>query len=307
LAQNNNVNAQQVADQLNALYHRTSPCENNQPAYYCSGVIVHGQLVPVKDEDDKPLPSWYLPSYRKIGSFSYLRADITPQKGEPIWINTGYILTPAEELEAKKQYPYQVYCAFAGDGGTFGEVDTSCFFKFSIDPNIEIDTNDLHSINDYVTKILEDPYSTEWRNVMIPAFRADRRNFDLAMQIYGYVFKDNLNKVNHSACISKTRCRVHNELIISAWEAEKVDAAQVPIMAFFAIINDDQNPMFENTGRTSTSDEEMNQLFRDAEDYSKAAHYARSIPVITIDMAKLRSGASDVFAPAVKPDTKRYN
>lgn len=299
-ALDNNPHAKEVADKLNELYSHTKPCDNNAPAYYCSGVIVHGQVVPAKN-GSKIAPAWYLPSYRHIGSFSYLRADITPHKGAPIWINTGYILTPADDVEASKQYQYKVHCAYPFDGGTFGELETSCVFDRNNFNGETLSSSDFHSIDDYITKILDNPREPKWNATMGPAFYGDKNGFDLAMQIHHYVFEEHIDKVSHGICQGKMRCRVHNELIISAWDADKVAPEHVPIMAFFAIINDDQNPMFESSGRTSTSEAEMKQLFKDADDYAKAVHYSRSIPVVTIDMAKLRSGASDIFAPAVKP------
>ncbi|HTM64667.1 MAG TPA: hypothetical protein VL360_09275 [Gammaproteobacteria bacterium] len=296
-----NANAKDVADKLNELYSRTKPCDNNEPAYYCSGIVIHGQEVPVKDDNDNLISSWYLPTSRNVESYSYLRADITPRSGEPIYINTGFILTPVDELEAHKQFQYKVYCVYPVDGGTFGNADTSCKFSDSNYAGVVVDSKDIRSVNDYITKLLDNPTEPEWQATMGPAFLADKNGFDLAMQIHQYVFKDHLNKVSKHQCLSKTRCKVHNELIISTWEESKVAPEQVPVMAFFAIINDDQNPMFERTGRTSTSDAEMKQLFKDADDYAKAAHYSRSIPVVTIDMAKLRSGARDIFEPAVRP------
>jgi hypothetical protein len=294
-----NANAKDVADKLNALYQHTQACNNDEPAYYCSGIIVHGQVVPAKDGDDKPALSWYLPTYRNIGSFSYLRKDITPSVGEPIWVNTGYILTPADDLEANKEFKYTIYCAYPGDGGTFDGLETSCVYSRTAMMGEEVSSDQIHLVADYITKYLDNPF-TKWKPVVGIGFHTTKAEFDLAMHIYQYIFKDHLDKTDESFC-GKDGCRVHNELIISAWEKKNVPDAQVPIMAFFAIINDDQNPFFKNTGRTSTSKEEMQQLFADAEAYSKATNYTRRIPVITIDMAKLRKGEPDIFAPAVNP------
>lgn len=294
-----NSNAKDVADKLNELYSRTLPCANDEPAYYCSGIVIHGQVVPVKDENENLLPSWYLPAYRSVGSFSYLRADITPHTGEPIWVNTGFILTPLDEVQSVREYNYKVFCAYPGDGGSFGDAEESCHFSVEELPGVTVESTDIKTVDDYIRKFFSNAGAGAWSFSLL-GFQADKDGFDLAMQLHKYVYKDHFQKASHSICVGN-RCRDHNELIISAWDKDKISAEQVPVIAFFAIINDDQNPFFEGTGRTSTSNEEMEQLFKDADDYSKAAHFARSIPVVTIDMAKLRSGASDVFAQAVRP------
>lgn len=294
-----NANAKDVADKLNELYNHTKPCDNNEPAYYCSGIIIHGQEIPVKDDKDNLLPSWYLPSYRDVGSFSYLRADITPRTGEPIWVNTGYILTPLDDLDANKQFHYKIYCAYAGDGASFDDADVSCHFTLANTSDVMVDSKDIKTVDDYITKFFSNTPDNEWQLYAL-AFQPDKNGFDLAMQIHKYVYKDHINNISKSICNEK-RCRDHNELIISTWDKNKVNDVQVPIIAFFAIINDDQNPFFEGTGRVSTSNAEMEQLFKDADAYSQATNFARRIPVITIDMAKLRSGEKDVFAPAIRP------
>jgi hypothetical protein len=298
-----NANAKDVATKLNALYQHTEACNNNEPSYYCSGIIVHGQVVPTTDGYEHPSLSWYLPTYRNIGSFSYLRKDITPTTGEPIWVNTGYILTPLDDVEANNQFRYTVHCAYPGDGATFDGLETSCVFSRSNERGEEIFSHDIHSIDTYMKSYVINDFS-EWKPNMAIAFPATKTEFDLVMNIYQYLFKDNWDQVAKSICHNK-RCRDHNELIISAWEQDKVPSEQVPLLAFFAIINDDQNPFFENTGRTSTSPEEMKQLFADADAYSKATHYTRRIPVVTIDMAKLRKGEPEIFAPAVNPAMDR--
>jgi hypothetical protein len=294
-----NSNAKDVADKLNELYSHTQPCANDEPAYYCSGIIIHGQVVPVKDENENLLPSWYLPAYRNVGSFSYLRADITPHTGEPIWVNTGYILTPLDDVGSTKEFNYKVDCAYPGDGGSFGDAEESCHFSVEELPGVTVESTDIKTVDDYISKFFSNAGAGAWSFSLL-GFQADKDGFDLAMQLHKYVYKDHFNNASKAVC-HNNRCRDHNELIISSWDKNKISAEQVPLIAFFAIINDNQNPFFEGTGRTSTSNEEMEQLFKDADDYSKAAHFARSIPVVTIDMAKLRNGEPDVFAPAVRP------
>ena len=296
-----NDNAKEVANKLNQLLQRTEPCDNNEPAFYCSGVIIHGQEFPVKDDNNNLLPSWYLPSYRTVGSFSYLRADITPHSGEPIWVNTGYILTPIDDLEKNKQFHYKVYCEYPADGSTYYDLETSCHFSTKNSSGATITSKDIKTADDYVSQFLVHPQEDDWRLYSIPlAFQPNKNDFDMAMELHKYIYKDHINKISKDVC-NQDICRDHNELIISAWDKNIVAAAQVPIMAFFAIINDDQNPFFKGTGRISTSDDEMEQLFKDADAYAKATNYTRRIPVITIDMGKLRNGDKNVFSPAVRP------
>lgn len=296
-----NANAKDVANKLNELYQRTKPCDNNEPAYYCSGIIIHGQEVPVKDQDNNFLPSWYLPSYRNIGSFSYLRADITPRTGEPIWVNTGYILTPIDELEAAKQFPYKVYCEYPGDGSSYDGLETSCYFSTTNSDGVTVSSSNIQSVDSYIQQFLVHPHEDGWKLYTTPlAFQPNKNDFDMAMELHQYIYKDHINNISKDVC-NQDICRDHNELIISAWDKNEVDAVQVPIMAFFAIINDKENPFFKGTGRISTSDAEMEQLFKDADAYSKATNYTRRIPVITIDMTKLRKGDEDIFAPAIRP------
>ncbi len=286
-----------AAEELNRLYQRTTPCDNNEPAYYCSGIIIHGQLAPDKDN---ALPSWYLPGYRSIGSFSYLRADITSHVGEPIYINTGFILTPTDELEARNEFSYKLYCEYPGDGGSVGDVDSSCHFKSN--NYLTICGDEIQTVNDFFKKYLNDSRNIIWEELDLDcSFSPEKDRFDLAMQLHQFIYKDNLDK---TYCKDHTFCRVHNELMISAWDIKNVPDVKVPILAFYAIINDTSNPMFAASGRTSTSDAEMEQLFKDADAYSKATHYTRQIPIVTLDMSKLRSGAKDIFAPAVRPNNK---
>lgn len=288
-------NATVVADELNQLYQRITPCDNNEPAYYCSGIILHGQLVP---DEDNPLPSWYLPGYRNIGSFSYLRADITSHVGEAVYINTGFILTPTDELEAKKEFTYKLYCEYPRDGGSVGDADTSCHLK--PDDFNTICGDEIQTVNDYVKKYFANlPPDMSWEQVQGCSFLPEKDRFDLTMQLHKYIYTDNPDK---TYCKESKYCRVHNELIISAWDIKNVPVVQVPILAFYAIINDTSNPMFKESGRTSTSKAEFEQLFKDADAYSKATNYTRRIPVVTLDMSKLRSGAKDIFAPAVRPN-----
>lgn len=300
-----NANAANVANKLNELYQRTEPCDNNAPAYYCSGIIIHGQEIPVKDDDNNLLPSWYLPSYRNVGSFSYLRADITPHTGEPVWVNTGYILTPIDEIAPNKQFQYQVYCEYPGDGASYGDYDSSCEFSRENHDREIISCSDIQSVNDYLAKFFSN-WEAGWNLSMGCAFQPSKNGFDLAMGIHKYAYRDHIDNIDKASCSEKF-CRDHNELIISSWDKTKVDDAQVPIMAFFAIINDNENPFFIGTGRVSTSDAELEQLFKDADAYSKKTNYTRRIPVITLDMAKLRNGEMNVFAPAVRPDEKMGN
>ena len=182
-----NANAKDVADKLNELYSNTKPCDKNEPAYYCSGIIIHGQEIPVKDDNDKLLPSWYLRSYRNVGSFSYLRADITPRTGEPIWVNTGFILTPLDDVDANKQFPYKIYCAYAGDGASFDDADVSCHFNFLNSSDVMVESKEIKTVNDYLTKFFSNTPENEWQLYPL-AFQPDKNGFDLAMQIHKYVY-----------------------------------------------------------------------------------------------------------------------
>lgn len=284
-----------IADELNQLYSRTTPCSNNQPAYHCSGIIIHGQLVP---DTENPLPSWRLPGYRNIGSFSYLRSDITAHIGEPVWINTGFILTPLEEVAKRKQYPYKVYCEFPGDGGTVGDADNSCHFNSDSEYS-PVCTGNYNSIAEFLKKYPPDQYGSPWSpEYSRCAFLPDKNSFDFVMKLHKFFFRENVDKTR---CKETPYCRVHNEMVIGTWNTKEVPDINVPIQAFYAIMNDTFNPMFKGTGRTSTSEAELNQLFKDADEYSKATNNKRQIPVVTLDMGKLRNGDNDIFALAVRP------
>ncbi len=289
--------AASVSNELNQLYQRTTPCDKNEPAYYCSGIIIHGRL----PDDDDLQPRWYLPADSNVGSFSYLRADITPQIGEPVYTNTGFILTPIEELAEKNEFSYKLYCEYPGDGASVGNIDSSCHFE----PNdyLTVCRDEIKTVNDFTNKyLLNNPSHLTWEQLDgVCSFLPDKDRFDLAMQIHKFIYKNNSDK---TYCKDRTFCRVHNELIIGTWDINSVPDINVPILAFFAVINDTSNPMFAKSGLTSTSDAEIERLFQDADAYSKATNYARQIPVITLDMSKLRKGAKDIFAPAVRPNIK---
>lgn len=287
-----------AAGELNQLYTNTAPCDSNEPAYHCSGIVIHGQLTP---DTDNPLPSWRLPPHRNAGSFSYLRSDITPHVGEAVWINTGYILTPLDRVKERNQYPYKVYCEFPGDGATVGDVEVSCHLK-SANEYRYVCTGDYPSIDAFLTKYPPTQNGKYWSpDSNGCAFLADKNSFDFAMQLHKYFYRDHADKTR---CHETSFCRTHNELVVGVWDEKQVPDVQVPIHSFFAIVNDTHNPMFKESGRTSTSKEELEQLFKDADAYNQATKGKRQIPVVTLNMGKLRSGEQDVFTPAVRPGAK---
>lgn len=295
-----------VANELNALYNKTEGCSGNDPDYYCSGVIVHA------DDFSYPEP-WFLPAYRDVGSFSYLRSDIISHTGSPIFDGvstfTGYVLTSTNELITAHQYPYEVYCSYPENGGTDGREVHGCgkpMLMSMMGKNIDYSTcagEKVFSIDDFMKKYsTQDTATVDGHEVKFDyidsscSFSSDKIGFKLSMDISKYLFRDNpaigcdadLKFGNIEECMS------HNELIVSAWTKETTDVSQVPIKAFFAVIH----------ANDFTADDDLKAIrsaFKTAADYATATHQSRQIPVVIVDMKKIKDGSPDVFSAAVEP------
>lgn len=101
-----------VAARLNARYSATPiECQNNRPAYFCSGVLYRAIMW------DRLYYFWnnrQRPDYDGV-SFSYWREDVGVRTA---YLTVGYILAPAEAWGGEQGVPRQMYCSFAFDGWT---------------------------------------------------------------------------------------------------------------------------------------------------------------------------------------------
>jgi len=290
-------NSPNVADELNALYNKTNGCTDGNPDFYCSGIILHAQTL----TDNEP---WYLPTYRDVGSFSYIRHDIVSHVGQPIWNDsTGYILTPPNQLLNAKQSPYEVYCSYPINGSTDSRTTHGCG-DFKARHVMYIDysncaSNGIFSLSQYLSKyqheiVINGITLTTFDNNAC-SFSSNAAGFKLSMDLSKYILRDNPKKLCGSYMDDGNYdyCKTNNELIISAWQKEKVDASQVPIKAFFVLINGGKS--YPNTDRH----ESLSVAFKKAADYSDATHQSRQIPVVTIDISKLKNGEKNIFALAL--------
>jgi len=294
-----------VADELNTLYNKTGGCSNGNPDFYCSGIILHAETL---SETDEP---WYLPTTRDVGSFSYIRHDIVAHIGIPIWdvfLNTGYILTPPQELQNAKEYPYEVYCSYPVNAGSNSRLKYGCGdFKLLHAKNTDYSncaSKGVSSIAQYMSKYSKETVVPTQHGDMVVtqldqeacSFSPTAAGFKLSMDLSKYILRDNPEKICTEYATDREDffCRTNNELIISTWPKEKVDASQVPIKAFFVLIND--KPIYNND-----VNEALRVAFKKSADYSAATHQSRHIPVVTIDINKLKDGSTDIFAPAVEP------
>ena len=233
-----------VADELNALYNNTDGCVNGESDFYCSGIILHAETF----TSDEP---WYLPSDRDVGSFSYIRHDIVSHIGQPIWNvsqNTGYILAPQEEILRYNQYPYQVYCSYPMNGSTNGRLTHGCgdFPSHKMLPNTDYSTCTSKGI--YTASQYMDKYSSEETRGGIPIVAVDLKacsfspnisEFKISMELSKYLQRDITKKtcLEYAFTGNGDKCWTNNELIISTWPKEKVNVSQVPIKAFYVLIN----------------------------------------------------------------------
>ncbi len=312
-------NAKDAADELNALYARTKPCADNKAAYFCSGIIIRGR------PNNEKL-SWYLSDNRSVGSFSYLRIDITPHVGRPIFSSVGFILTPPDDLDQQKQYQYPVYCEYATDGWTSGGANSRCGV---VDVNNKTDHADADNTcrgkgiktlseylqvyagktelsqeqRDYFLQLYGEEKFKKMENSIslngVCSFAPDKDSFDTAMSIHQYVYRDHPDTVGCSWYFNKddgklSGCYNNNELVIGAWKPNEVNANQVPIKAFYVIINDSDD---DTEGGHADG---IQEAFQISDEYSKETRYERRIPVVILDMAKLKSGSAEIFSPAIR-------
>jgi len=293
-----------VANELNALYNKTDGCANGEPDYYCSGVIVHAQTFDTVEP-------WYLPTYRDVGSFSYIRNDIVSHIGEMIWTvnqNTGYILAPLQDVAQTNQYPYQVYCSYPMDGGTRERLGHSCgdepakLAMFSGADYGTCESKGVYSIDDFMKKYAtQKKVSTPNGDYTLTSFDTDfcsfssgADGFKLSMELYKYIYRDNpaIGCPATQLGDNGDDCWTLNELIISAWQKQQVDVTQIPIKAFYILING--GDAYWDTDPQAS----LQAVYKVAADYSSATHQTRNVPVVTIDMSKLRNGENNIFAPA---------
>ena len=241
----------------------------------------------------------------------------------------GFILAPRDEIVQQKQYQYPVHCAYASDGYTSGGANSSCGIVDLNNKNSDTSDTDftctgkeIKSLADYlhanVGKIelsqqqrdyFREFYGDEKFSRMdnsialngICSFSPDKASFDTAMQIHRYVYRDhpetigcnwtdNIDDGDLSACYD------NNELIIGAWQKSEVSANQVPIKAFYVIINDGGNDTEEDNA------DSIRELLKVSDAYSKEVRYARRIPVVVLDMAKLKAGSAEIFSPLKLPN-----
>lgn len=305
----NAMDSATVASELNALYNKTEGCSGNEPDYYCSGIILHA-------DDFTKAESWYLPDYRDVGSFSYLRTDSVSHTGSPIFAAiapmSGYILTPQSELESSQQYPYEVYCSYPSNGGTIYRDIHGCgkpILTRVLGKNVDYSTcasEKVFSIDDFIKKYAATGVTIGDDNKEIAfeyftsscSFSPSKEGFKQSMDIYKYLYRDHPTMgCNFDLKVFNDieDCMSHNELVISSWTKDTTPAELIPIKAFFAVVN----------AIYATPDDDINTIknaFRISAEYSKVTHDARHIPVVIIDMKKIKDGSRDVFSAAVEPN-----
>jgi hypothetical protein len=126
------------------------------------------------------------------------------------------------------------------------------------------------------------------------SFSPSNPGFKTSMELSKYLQKDIPKKtcIEYAFTGNGDGCWTNNELIVSSWPKETVDVSRVPIKAFFVLINGG------NSYPNSNLQESLRVAFKKAADYSEATHQSRQIPVVTIDISKIKNGENDVFAIA---------
>lgn len=156
-----------IITDLNARFTNTAvECDNNRPAFYCSGVLIRG-TAGTASEYYKP----WGPSEHAINlgstSFSYLRKDI---KIDKLYRTHGYLLTSQNEavatglaIDYRCSYPYEADTLARGESGctpsceSLGVTSINQWLDYmpTINSNIELmcsfDANDPYS---YFTSII---------------------------------------------------------------------------------------------------------------------------------------------------------
>lgn len=119
-----NVTNASILDDLNNRFHKTvDSCNENNPAYYCSGVLIRAT-----GNSNGYYPWNPSPSAIELGSvsFSYLRNDI---KINSLWKNNGYIFKSQSDaisentaINYRCSYPYEALSVSRGQNGC-GEIN----------------------------------------------------------------------------------------------------------------------------------------------------------------------------------------
>ena len=276
-----------TANDLNALYKRTADCDHGEPSYYCSGLILRGQLF--RKEITEP---WYLRSDSDSGSFSYIRSDVTALKGLPLYFTaiTGYILTPLDEVQSKNQYAYKPACFIPWDGFTFGTA--SCHQSMTIDDTC---TNlGIVTLSQFFAKYLDsDPsaFAPNTSGQHACSFSPDYDGFKLGISVDKYIYRDH----PELGLAEGDDSEAYNEMVIGSWPKDKVSADHVPLKAIFITIND--GGLFAK--KVDNYDNPVSAAFAAADAYKKATN--RDIAVVTLDVRKMHAGETDIFSPAIRP------
>ena len=215
-------------------------CGKDSPSYECSGLFIHGLRL---SEQESP---W---SHRDIDketsvAFSFLRKD--HKYSSSVDYSSGIILIPLSELNENK---YDVLCAYPTDGWTDAKKSNRYGCGSYNEKLISISKDEikqLTSLNlkknsgncaDYDIKTVSDWVDFHKKN----NYFANNSDF-LTLYTCSFDMKNSNNKVSDFNLLADIRVFLNenpeykphfdnNEILVSAWDAEKVES--LPVMAIF--------------------------------------------------------------------------
>ena len=114
-------------DELNFQYSDTSHCPDNEPGYYCNGLLVR-MLDRVGQGDDPSQNGIMLGSATYPKSFSYVRSDTIDMDTVPFYPTggAGMIFYPISKSRALDKDDWTSYCIFAIDASTSNREHFNC-------------------------------------------------------------------------------------------------------------------------------------------------------------------------------------
>lgn len=229
---------EETATALNSHYNRTQECSFGEPAYACSGVLIHTFDKEAKESRNGWMPT---PSGVEKGrvSFSWLRNDINiyheddslgsiyPGEGD---ITAGLIFETTNRAIIYGNIPSEIYCAYGVNGETKSRNDFGCSMNL---PNVTIPNENNYSscqplgvnkAEQLVEKYFinkEGIYQTG--SIDQCSFSSDKSEFIEAMRVGPLAREYMLTPLRN------------NEVVLKEWS--EVSDIEVPISAFFYTLN----------------------------------------------------------------------
>lgn len=201
---------EEIADGLNSRYYNlVDNCGANKAAYYCSGIVIHGE-----SNESTHMP-WTPPSDRSM-AYSFLRGDIP--SGIFSDFDYGIILTPNDNFSGDEFVP-NYRCSYAINGITDSREDDGCGRIGEFVETAPCQSQGIFTAIDWITAVIVNPYDSlcgfdlksQWGDSSSSAFEAMIKSTALNLDVG--------NNVSN------------NEIVIETWEDEPV--VNLPIEVIF--------------------------------------------------------------------------